>query len=225
MLFRSCEVAVPHLDHAANPIVSFGQGCEGEPLLQAEVIAAAIAAMRSRTDKGTINLNSNSSLPDKIALLVSAGLDSLRVSLNSAQEAYYTRYYRPMHYRFADVLRSIDVMKTNGRFVSLNYFIQPGFTDSDPEYRALARLLAQHRPDFLQLRNLNIDPLWYLRQLEVPATLPAVGVRGWLTRLKSDFPWLRFGYFNPQVPRHHASATDLAGRKKPKSAPRRKFGH
>jgi pyruvate-formate lyase-activating enzyme len=220
-----CEVAVPHLDHAANPIVSFGQGCEGEPLLQAEVIAAAIALMRSRTEKGTINLNSNSSLPDKVALLVSAGLDSLRVSLNSAQEDFYNRYYRPMHYRFADVLRSIDVMKSNGRFVSLNYFILPGFTDSEPEYRALGRLLAQHRPDFLQLRNLNIDPLWYLRQLEVPASLPAAGIRPWLTRLKSDFPWLRLGYFNPQVPRHHASATDVAGQRSPKTRPRRKSGH
>lgn len=194
-----CEVAVPHLEQAANPIVSFGQGCEGEPLLQAGVIAAAIAKIRSLTDKGTVNLNSNSSLPDKLATLVDAGLDSLRVSLNSAQEIYYTRYYRPRHYRFDDVLRSIDIMKENGRFVSLNYFILPGFTDSEPETAALCRLIESHRPDFLQLRNLNIDPQWYLQHLEFPSNADSLGIRPWLKRLKGAYPWLRFGYFNPQV--------------------------
>jgi pyruvate-formate lyase-activating enzyme len=194
-----CEVAIPHLNHAANPIVSFGQGCEGEPLLQAEVIAGAIASIRKATDKGTINLNSNSSLPERLALVVAAGLDSLRVSLNSAQEVYYTRYYNPHHYHFADVLRAIDVMKEAGRFVSLNYFILPGFTDSEAEFEALCRLLSRHRPDFLQLRNLNIDPLWYLRHLQFPADIPGMGIRSWLQQLKLTFPRLRFGYFNPQV--------------------------
>ena len=194
-----CEVAVPHLEQAANPIVSFGQGCEGEPLLQAKVIAGAIARIRGLTDQGTVNLNSNSSLPDKLATLVSAGLDSLRVSLNSAQEIYYSRYYRPQQYRFADVLRSIEVMKSAGRFVSLNYFILPGFTDSEPEIAALHHLLQHYRPDFLQLRNLNIDPQWYLQHLDFPSEAPSMGIRPWLADLKGKFPWLRFGYFNPQV--------------------------
>ncbi|HMD69355.1 MAG TPA: hypothetical protein VKF42_10790, partial [Chitinivibrionales bacterium] len=30
------EYVVPHLAHASNPIASFGQGCEGEPLLAAD---------------------------------------------------------------------------------------------------------------------------------------------------------------------------------------------
>ena len=60
------EVAVPHLETAENPIVSFGQGCEGEPLLQADVIDQAIRLIRSSTSRGTINLNSNSSLPDQV---------------------------------------------------------------------------------------------------------------------------------------------------------------
>jgi len=194
-----CEVAVPHLEQAANPIVSFGQGCEGEPLLQAKVIAGAIARIRTRTDRGTVNLNSNSSLPDRLAILVAAGLDSLRVSLNSAQEIYYSRYYRPQQYRFADVLRSIELMKSAGRFVSLNYFILPGFTDSEPEIAALHHLLKKYRPDFLQLRNLNIDPQWYLRHLEFPGDQASRGIRSWLAHLKGEFPWLRFGYFNPQI--------------------------
>jgi wyosine [tRNA(Phe)-imidazoG37] synthetase (radical SAM superfamily) len=195
-----CEVAVPHLESAENPIVSFGQGCEGEPLLQAEVINQAIHLIRSSTSRGTINLNSNSSLPDSVAVLARTGLDSIRVSLNSAQENYYNLYYRPRNYCFSDVMRSIDVMKENGRFVSLNYFILPGFTDSEQEFTALCRLLRTHRPDFIQLRNLNIDPEWYLRSLSFPNDAQTLGIRRWLRRIREEFPLLRFGYFNPQKP-------------------------
>jgi wyosine [tRNA(Phe)-imidazoG37] synthetase (radical SAM superfamily) len=195
-----CEVAVPHLEAAENPIVSFGQGCEGEPLLQAGVIGQAIRLIRSATSRGTINLNSNSSLPDSVAGLARAGLDSIRVSLNSAQEVYYNCYYRPQNYTFADVMRSIDVMKENDRFVSLNYFILPGFTDSEQEFTALCHLLRTHRPDFIQLRNLNIDPEWYLKSLSFPEKAQALGIRRWLSRLHEEFPLLRFGYFNPLKP-------------------------
>lgn len=190
-------MAIEHLAHAERPIVSFGQGCEGEPLLQAEVIAKAIDLMRRETSRGTINLNSNASLPSALKKLIDAGLDSLRVSMNSAQERYYTRYYRPNGYCFADVLASIRLMKDAGRFVSLNYFILPGVTDSIREYEALCNLLHSCRPDFIQLRNLNMDPEWYLRTLEFPADENRLGVRQWLKILKREFPALRFGYFNP----------------------------
>jgi pyruvate-formate lyase-activating enzyme len=193
------ELAIAHLENADNPIVSFGQGCEGEPLLQANVIEKAIRLIRSRTPRGTINLNSNSSLPDKVELLAEAGLDSIRVSLNSVQEIFYTRYYRPQNYSFSDVVRSIDVMKSRNRFVSLNYFILPGFTDSPQEYEALRRLLRDHSPDFIQLRNLNMDPEWYLDSLTFPKDSQPIGIRRWLSLVRQEFPALRFGYFNPQV--------------------------
>ncbi|MBU1567788.1 MAG: radical SAM protein [Proteobacteria bacterium] len=196
------QVAAPHLESADNPIVSFGQGCEGEPLLQTDVIARAIQMIRSHTSRGTINLNSNSSLPDSVSRLAQVGLDSIRVSLNSAQETFYNRYYRPQNYSFADVMRSIDVMKDNGRLVSLNYFILPGFTDSEQEFTALCHLLQSHRPDFIQLRNLNIDPEWYLQSLSFPTDALALGIRHWLTRIREEFPLLRFGYFNPQKSEH-----------------------
>lgn len=193
------ELAIAHLENAENPIVSFGQGCEGEPLLQAEVIERAIRLIRSRTSRGTINLNSNSSLPDKVERLADAGLDSIRVSLNSVQEIFYNRYYRPQNYSFGDVVRSIDVMKSRNRFVSLNYFILPGFTDSPPEYEALCRLLREHSPDFIQLRNLNMDPEWYLNSMALPKDSQPIGIRRWLSLIRQEFPALRFGYFNPQV--------------------------
>lgn len=193
------QMAIAHLQSADNPIVSFGQGCEGEPLLQAGVIAQAISRMRSKTDRGTINLNSNSSLPGAVKQLVEAGLDSLRVSLNSAQKDYYNRYYRPKNYTFANVTQSIDVMKEHGRFVSLNYFILPGFSDSLPEFDALCALIRSHHPDFIQLRNLNMDPEWYLKSLALPQDTKTLGIRQWRDRLQQEFPTLGFGYFNPQV--------------------------
>ncbi|SDP53486.1 radical SAM protein [Desulforhopalus singaporensis] len=200
-----CEMAVPHLDNAENPIVSFGQGCEGEPLLQADVIEEAIKKIRSKTAKGTVNLNSNASLPGKIAKLAKSGLDSLRVSLNSAQAEYYSRYYRPKNYYFSDVLQSIDRMKDAGGFVSLNYFILPGFSDSEPEFDALCTLIRNHSPDLIQLRNLNMDPEWYLDTLNLPEKTHAFGIRQWHHLLQIEFPRLRFGYFNPQVNPQHIS--------------------
>jgi pyruvate-formate lyase-activating enzyme len=190
-------MAIEHLNWAEKPIVSFGQGCEGEPLLQAEVIARAISLIRAETSRGTINLNSNASLPISLGKLIHAGLDSLRVSLNSAQEQYYTSYYRPNGYSFSDVLTSIRLMKDAGRFVSLNYFILPGVTDSPGEYDALCSLILSCRPDFIQLRNLNMDPEWYLRTIAFPENAPALGIRPWLKTLQKEFPALKFGYFNP----------------------------
>lgn len=195
------EVAIAHLTKAENPIVSFGQGCEGEPLLQASVIEAAIRMIRKQTEKGTINLNSNSSLPDAVANLATAGLDSIRISLNSVQEQFYNRYYRPKGYTFSDVKRSIRVMKDKDRFVSLNYFILPGVTDSEKEFETLCRLIASHSPDLIQLRNLNMDPELYLRTLNFPKDSVSLGIKYWLQLLKKEFPKLRFGYFNPQVNR------------------------
>ncbi len=196
---ESSGIAVPHLEQAEQAIVSFGQGCEGEPLMQAGVIEKAIKSIRSKTERGTINLNSNASLPGKIKLLADAGLDSLRVSLNSAREEYHARYYRPVDFSLADVLKSIDGMKQADRFVSLNYFILPGFTDDPHEFKAFCKLIDNHHPDLIQLRNLNMDPEWYLETVRYQPDKPPMGIRKWLAELKRLFPWLRFGYFNPSL--------------------------
>lgn len=193
------EIAVPHLKQAKRAIVSFGQGCEGEPLLQAETIARAIRQIRSHTDRGTVNLNSNASLPEAVACLISAGLDSIRVSLNSARPEMHERYYRPKGFSLADARESIKLMKKAGRHVSLNYFILPGFTDDPEEFAALCDLVADCRPDLIQLRNLNMDPEWYRRVVGQQPNNTALGIRNWLHQLKTRFPLLRFGYFNPAL--------------------------
>ncbi len=193
------QIAVPHLQKAPQPVVSFGQGCEGEPLLQWKTIEQAIKLIRSHTQSGTINLNTNGSLPEKVDLLASAGLDSIRVSLNSARKKTYTLYYRPSGYEFNDVLETIKVMKQHKRHVSLNYFILPGFTDNPDEFAALCDLIEEHKPNLIQLRNLNMDPEHYLKVLQHSPKENPMGLKIWLQKLKTMFPFLKFGYFNPYL--------------------------
>jgi len=193
------ELAVAHLHSAERPIVSFGQGCEGEPLLQADTLVKAIEKIRQETSLGTINLNSNGSRPEKVKELAAAGLDSIRVSLNSVQEKYYNAYYRPVNYTLADVQRSIKQMKDDGKFVSLNYFIFPGLTDSSAEFDSLCSFINDFEPDLLQLRNLNMDPHVYLEAIQFPRREFAMGISKWHAEIKSNFPKLRFGYFNPAL--------------------------
>ncbi len=192
-------IAVPHLKQAQQAVVSFGQGCEGEPLMQASTLEKAIRSIRSKTECGTINLNSNASMPGQVKLLAEAGLDSLRVSLNSARESCHTSYYRPVNFSFADVLKSIDTMKQADKFVSLNYFVLPGFTDDPDEFAALCKLIDDHQPDLIQLRNLNMDPDWYLDTVKYRPNQAPMGISNWLAELKGLFPALRFGYFNPSL--------------------------
>lgn len=192
-------VAVDHLNSAPRAVVSFGQGCEGEPLLQAGVIEESIRLIRSATSRGTINLNTNGSLPDAVDRLAQAGLDSIRISLNSAQPEHHRLYYRPTNFSLADVCRSITVMKAYHRHVSLNYFILPGCTDDPVEFAALTELITTFQPDFIQLRNLNMDPEEYLRVIGHRAEKPPMGMRNWLLQLQNRFIGLRFGYFNPPL--------------------------
>jgi pyruvate-formate lyase-activating enzyme len=192
-----CGVAVPHLEKAARAVVSFGQGCEGEPLLQAETLVESVRAMRKSTSRGTVNLNTNGSLPEAVDRLCRAGLDSMRVSMNSCRPAHYQAYFRPRGYGFEDLKRSILAMKSHGGFVSINYFVLPGFTDDEEEWQALRQFAQDTRIDLIQMRNLNIDPEWYLRELRVPPGRKALGIRELMDRIRHELPGLRLGYYNP----------------------------
>lgn len=193
------EVALNHLAKAPHGIVSFGQGCEGEPLLQADTIEKAIRLIRKETSVGTINLNSNSSLPEAVERLARAGLDSIRVSINSARKGCHTLYYKPDGFNFNNVKESILAMKKAQKHVSLNYFILPGFTDDPDEYDAFCDLVDLYRPDLIQLRNLNMDPDWYFDVVQHPAKEQPMGIQNWLNQVKKRFPDLQYGYFNPPL--------------------------
>ena len=189
-----CEVAVPHLREAENAIVSFGQGCEGDPILQTDIICAAVREMRRATMRGTINFNSNASIPEAIDRLAEAGVDSIRVSLNSVQERFYNAYYRPRGYCFGDVLESIRRAKRAGLFTMLNYLVFPGLTDRAEEIEALLKLVNETGIDLIQLRNLSIDPLMYLDAMGVAEA--GLGMKTMMDRVKAEVPRLQYGYFN-----------------------------
>jgi pyruvate-formate lyase-activating enzyme len=95
-----------------------------------------------------------------------------------------------------DVLRAVASFQRRG-FVSLNYFVLPGFTDEPEELEALCGFLVESGADLIQLRNLNIDPEWYLSGIEHSPVGEPLGIRPWLGALRERFPSLAFGYYNP----------------------------
>jgi pyruvate-formate lyase-activating enzyme len=195
------EFTVPHLETAPFPIVSFGQGCEGEPLLMWETIREAILEIRKFTAKGSININTNGSKPDAVRALCEAGLDSIRVSINSARPEIYTPYYLPNNYTFDDVVESLRVVNRHGGWTSINYFVFPGMTDSVAEYEALRALIRHTGLNMIQWRNFNIDPDWYLERIGVTDSGEFLGMRQLMAAIKEEFPNLKYGYFNPPMER------------------------
>ncbi|MCJ7773227.1 MAG: radical SAM protein, partial [Desulfobacterales bacterium] len=152
------EVALAHIRRVRHSVVSFGQGCEGEPLLAARVIEPAIRLIRSETNNGTINLNTNGSNPEILGRLFDAGLDSVRISMSSVRKNCYNAYFRPNGYKFEDVVKSIDMAINRNKFISINYLNCPGFTDTPEEVGALMEFLKQYPVNMIQWRNLNFDP-------------------------------------------------------------------
>ena len=195
------EFTVPHLMNAPYPIISFGQGCEGEPLLMWETIKESILQIRKHTNKGSININTNGSMPKAVKALCEAGLNSIRVSTNSAQERIYTPYYRPNNYKFQDIIESLKVARSYGAWTSINYFVFPGMTDTVAEYEALRNLIIETDLCMIQWRNFNIDPDWYLGKLNITEPEEMLGVKQLMDLIHDEFPNVKFGYFNPPIER------------------------
>jgi molybdenum cofactor biosynthesis enzyme MoaA len=158
------------------------------------MICDAVRAMRAETPRGTINFNSNASIPDSIDRLTEAGIDSIRVSMNSAREEVYNTYYRPQGYKFADVIESIHRAKRNGLFTMLNYLVFPGVTDQRDEVEALVALVESAGIDMIQMRNLSLDPVMYWDAMQQQGE--GIGLKTMLDELKQRVPRLQFGYFN-----------------------------
>jgi len=191
------EYTVPHLESAPYPIISFGQGCEGEPLLMWETIRESIIKIRKFTDKGSININTNGSKPAAVRALCEAGLNSIRVSMNSAQASLYTNYYLPNNYEFKDIIESVKIVREYGGWASINYFVFPGVTDTEAEFNALCDLIDYTNLSMIQWRNFNIDPDFYLSKLNIPPDDNALGILNMMNMLREKYPDLKFGYFNP----------------------------
>ncbi|MCA9413153.1 MAG: radical SAM protein [Candidatus Omnitrophica bacterium] len=195
------EITVPHLEYAPRPVASFGQGCEGEPLTNPELLEETCRKIREKTPKGTLNMNTNGSKPEVIRKLFHAGLDSIRVSLNSPIESRYNAYYKPVDYTLDDVIQSLHVAKAMEKWSSINYLVFPGVTDTPSEIRALLEMVFDTGLSMIQWRNLNIDPEAYLDLLGEEDLETPLGMRWAIEKVHSHFPKIRKGYYNPPVGR------------------------
>lgn len=193
------EYTVEHLNTAPRPLVSFGQGCEGEPLLMWETIRDSIREIRKQTQNGSINVNTNGSLPKAVEELCKAGLNSIRVSTNSVRKEIYDAYYLPNNYKFEALAESVKTVRKYGGWASLNYFVFPGMTDDEREYEALRKFIRDTDLSMIQWRNFNIDPDWYLEKIGVTETGKMIGVKNMMQLIQEEFPNLVYGYFNPPM--------------------------
>ncbi len=197
------SIGIYHLKDAPEGIISFGQGCEGEPSLQAENISAAIEKIRSETSAGQININTNAGFTEGIKKIVDAGLDSMRVSIISALDESYQSYYRA-GYKLADVKNSIDYALKKNVYVSLNLLYMPGFNDRENEFNAWKKFFEELPVEMIQLRNLNYDPDAFFE------TMPdfegkIFGTKNFIDELQKNFPNLKIGNFS-----HYVKSGDIS---------------
>lgn len=164
------EIVDIMMEHLQTPdsIISFGQGCEGEPSTQAKIIVEAMREVRSRTSLGHININTNAGLTDHIRAIVDAGLSLMRVSTISALDDHYNAYYKPRGYTLANVEKSLRYATDKGVYTSINYLIFPGVTDREEEIEAMLGFIKRTGLKLIQMRNLNIDPESYLELIPKP---------------------------------------------------------
>lgn len=195
------RATVPHLEGAGDgAIMSFGQGCEGEPTLRADAMAEVCREVRKKTSKGTLHVNTNGSRPEVWAVLKKAGLDSCRVSLNAAEKTVYESYYRPTGYGWEHVAETVHEAKRVGLFVSLNLLVFPGVSDAPAQADALVALVRDAKPDCIQTRNLCIDPASYLGCLpDEERDDEPIGMAELLRRVLRAHPSIKIGNYN--VPR------------------------
>jgi molybdenum cofactor biosynthesis enzyme MoaA len=133
-----------------------------------------------------------------MSAVAKSGLDSVRISLNSARPEFYKAYYRPKNYDLTDVAASISLSKEMGLYTMINYLVFPGITDQEDEIEALSELIERTGVNFVHLKNLDIDPQLYLE--EMPASnSPAIGMKQMVAILEKEFPDTKLGYFNRPI--------------------------
>ena len=105
---------------------------------------------------------------------------------------------------FKDVEASIDLAISRGRHVAINYLNCPGFTDTPEEVEALNGFLSRHPLHFIQWRNLNFDPIRYLKEMHAAAIHSRpIGMENVLELIREQFPDICHGYFNPPKERFY----------------------
>ncbi|WP_276357849.1 radical SAM protein [Cohnella caldifontis] len=196
-------IMLEHLRAAPDAIISFGQGCEGEPSTQARTIIEAIRRVRAVTKDGYININTNAGLTDHIRAITDAGLDLMRVSTISALDDHYNAYYKPRGYTLANVEKSLRYAADQGVYTSINYLVLPGVTDREEEIEAMIGFARRTGLKLIQMRNLNIDPDAYL-SLIPPAQGEIYGMKAMLDICKRELPDVAIGSYTHVPPTRRA---------------------
>ncbi len=203
------SVGVAHLEQAEDAIYSFGQGCEGEPLMQGRLIEQAIRGIRAQTSRGVLNINTNGSNPRVLQRIYDAGLDCIRVSTISARLETYNAYYRPLGYTFEHVKESLRLARDAGVYSSINLLSFPGLIDAEDEVEALIGFLRETGTRLVQMRTLNIDPEALLPRLPKPNGRP-MGIKAMVETLRREVPEVEIGNFTRPVARGAVTSSDAA---------------
>ncbi|MCP4504753.1 MAG: radical SAM protein [Deltaproteobacteria bacterium] len=203
------RVMIRHLKVAPEPMMSFGQGCEGEPTMYGEALVGSVRLTRAETKRGIININTNGSRPQVIRDAAKEGAQALRISINTFDEEVYTAYYRPGDYTLATVMESLYAGRDAGMHVSINFLIWPGWTDRLAELEKVSELVEDGVIQMIQLRNLCVDP-GHFKSILPPREKRGMllGMKGFVDELHRRHPKLRFGTFNPRLAAEWYEETD-----------------
>jgi pyruvate-formate lyase-activating enzyme len=190
-----------HLSGEQASMISFGQGCEGEPLTRDDVLVDATRRIRRAHPEATIHVNTNGSRPRMLERLIDAGCNSVRISAISFDEPVFRAYYRPVGYTLDDVLACGRAMARAGGQVCLNLLTFPGLSDSPEELERTAQACREMCVQQVQWRSLNVDHDWLIRVLEQRGVELAsgIGLRRAYTRLRDMLPGVRHGNFTRPV--------------------------
>jgi pyruvate-formate lyase-activating enzyme len=192
------EVAGWHLQAGSSNFVSYGQGCEGEPLTRGAALVEATRRIRAAAPAATIHINTNGSRPEVLRRLVDAGLNSIRISIFSLDDLRFRAYYRPIGYGLDQVEECADVVASAGGQVTINLLTFPGISDSRSELEALSSFVQRHGVHQVQLRSLNVDPHWLLAR--IPQPTQGIGMRAFVRELAARCPGLKLGNFTRSWP-------------------------
>ena len=202
------QLAEFHLEGDAAAIVSFGQGCEGEPLTRGEALVRATRAIRRRFPAATIHVNTNGSSPAVLRRMIAAGCNSVRISAISFTDSVFRAYYRPVGYTLEEVIECGRVMRDAGGQVCLNLLTFPGLTDAPDELDRTVdacRVMGVHQ---VQWRSLNVDHDWLVEVLGRRDALPSVGIGLDVAyrRLRAGLPGVAHGNFTRPWPASDSAA-------------------
>ncbi len=177
-------------------------------MLQWRRIEQAIKALRMRTTRGVININTNASNPRWLQRLYDAGLDTIRASTISGHPETYTAYYRPLGYTFADVKESLVRARDAGLYSSINLLSFPGMIDREREVEALLAFVRETGLRLIQLRNLNIDPEVLLPRMPALSSMgKALGISTMIDILRREVPEVEIGNFTRPIRRAQPTTT------------------